>query len=146
MHEALWRRHPDLWASGQWTLLHDNARPHAALNINRFLAKYYVTVLQHPLYSPDPSPFEFFCLHNWKSVKRMVTWEYEGYSGGCNNGAGSHSKRGIHQLLPGLVETLATVHWLHRGLFWRGWEPLVNRMNFVFFTDPVSELYGQRLY
>jgi len=25
MREALRRRHPDLWASGQWTLLHDEA-------------------------------------------------------------------------------------------------------------------------
>jgi hypothetical protein len=29
---------------------------------------------------------------------------------------------------------------------WTGQEPLVNKLNFVFFTDSVSELYGQTLY
>jgi hypothetical protein len=29
---------------------------------------------------------------------------------------------------------------------WTGQEPLVNKVNFVFLTDSVSELYGQRLY
>jgi hypothetical protein len=47
MREALRRHCPDLWASGQWTLLHDNARPHTAQNVNRFLTK-HVTVLQQP--------------------------------------------------------------------------------------------------
>jgi hypothetical protein len=27
---------------------------------------------------------------------------------------------------------------------WRGQEPLVNKLNLVFFTDSVSELYGKR--
>jgi hypothetical protein len=50
------------------------------------------------------------------------------------------------RLLPGFAETLATVYWLRCGLFWRGQEPLVNKLNFVFFTDSVSELYGQTVY
>jgi hypothetical protein len=49
-------------------------------------------------------------------------------------------------LLLGLAETLETVYWLQWGLLWRGQEPLVNKLNFVFFTDSVSELYGQRFY
>ena len=60
MREALGRRRPDLWASGQWTLLHDNARPHTALSVSRFLTKHNVTVLPHPPYSPDLSPCDFF--------------------------------------------------------------------------------------
>ena len=44
MREALRRRRPDLWAFGQWTLLHDNARPHTALSVSRFLTKSNVTV------------------------------------------------------------------------------------------------------
>jgi hypothetical protein len=34
---------------------------------------------------------------------------------------------------------------LRWGLLWRGQEPLVNSLNSVFFTDSVSELYGQRV-
>ena len=33
MREAHWCHLPDLWASGQWTLLHDNVRPHTALSV-----------------------------------------------------------------------------------------------------------------
>jgi hypothetical protein len=36
--------------------------------------------------------------------------------------------------------------WLRRELLRRGQEPLVVRLNFVFFTDWVSELYGQRMH
>jgi hypothetical protein len=41
---------------------------------------------------------------------------------------------------------LATVYWLRRELLRRGQEALVVRLNFVFFTDSVAELYGQRMY
>jgi hypothetical protein len=81
-----------------------------------------------------------------KKAKRTVTWEYRGNSCGCDDGAHRHSKRGIHQLLSGLTETLATVYWLWRELLRRGQEALVVRLNFVFFTASVSELYGQRMY
>jgi hypothetical protein len=65
---------------------------------------------------------------------------------GYDDGAHRHSERGIHQLLSGLAETLATVSWLQRELLRRGQEALVVRLNFVFCTDSVSELYGQRMY
>lgn len=100
MLEALQHRRPDLWASGQWTLLHDNARPHTAISVSRFLTKQNITVLQYPLYSLDLS-LCFFCFHNWKNAKWTATWEYWGYSSCCDDGAHSHSERGIQQLLPG---------------------------------------------
>jgi hypothetical protein len=38
------------------------------------------------------------------------------------------------------------MYWLQWGLLWRGQESLINKLNFVFFfTNSVSELYGQRL-
>jgi len=55
MREALRRHRPELWASGQWTLLHDNARPHTALSDSRFLTKHNVTVLSHPRYISNVS-------------------------------------------------------------------------------------------
>jgi hypothetical protein len=101
----------------------------------------------HPPYSPDLSPRDFFSVSTTeKKAKRTATWEYRGYSSGCVDGAHRHSERGIHQLLSGLAETLATVYWLRRELLRRGQEALVVRLNFVFFTDSVSELYGQRMY
>ena len=55
MREALRRCRPELWTSGQWTLLHDNARPHTALSVSRFLTKHNVTVLPHPPYISNVS-------------------------------------------------------------------------------------------
>jgi hypothetical protein len=65
---------------------------------------------------------------------------------GCDDGTHRHSERGIHQLLSGLAEMLATVYLLRRELLRRGQEALFVGLNFVFFTDSVSELYGQRMY
>jgi len=45
MRDALRRRRPDLWTSGQWTLLHENAIPHTALSVSRILTKHNITVL-----------------------------------------------------------------------------------------------------
>jgi hypothetical protein len=70
IREALRHRRPDLWASGQWTLLHDNARPHTAVSVNRFLAKHNTTVLQHPLYYPNLSPRELFLFPQLKKTPK----------------------------------------------------------------------------
>jgi hypothetical protein len=77
-----------------------------------------------------------------EAKRRMAV---NGYSTCCGDGAHRHSERGIHQLLSGHAETLATVYWLRRELLRRGQKSLVVRLNFVFFTDSVSELYGQRM-
>jgi hypothetical protein len=42
--------------------------------------------------------------------ENLATREYRGYSSGYDDGAHRHSERGIHQLLSGLAETLATVY------------------------------------
>jgi hypothetical protein len=87
-----------------------------------------ITVFQNP-HPPLASLHVIsFCFRNWKKdTKRMVIWEYRGYWSGCDNGAHSHTERGIHQLLPGLAKTLATVYWLRRELLWWGQEPLVHK-------------------
>ncbi|GBO32946.1 hypothetical protein AVEN_70508-1 [Araneus ventricosus] len=52
---------------GDWTLLHDNARPHTAFLVKRFLAKKGVACLNHPPYSPNLSPPDFFLFPKLKS-------------------------------------------------------------------------------
>ena len=42
-------------------LWQDNAPAHNALSIRQFLAERNVTVLDHPPYSPDLAPCDFFC-------------------------------------------------------------------------------------
>ena len=48
------RRNRQLW------LLHDNARPHVASVVKTFLADANVSVIDHPPYSPDLSPCDYF--------------------------------------------------------------------------------------
>ena len=47
-------------------LLHDNAPAHCAICV-QFLAQSGVTVLDHPTYSPDLAPADFFLLPRLKS-------------------------------------------------------------------------------
>ena len=54
------RVRPDLYASGDWFLLHDNAPSHTAIVATQFPAKNRVTVINHPPYSPDLAPADYF--------------------------------------------------------------------------------------
>ncbi|KAJ8938423.1 hypothetical protein NQ318_011862 [Aromia moschata] len=45
------RRRPDLWKTKSWKIHQDNA--HSALSVKAFFAKYGITVLEPPPYSPD---------------------------------------------------------------------------------------------
>ena len=53
--------------SGDWFLLHDNAPSHSATIVKLFLAQRKVTVLDHPLYSPDLAPAGYFLFPKVKS-------------------------------------------------------------------------------
>ncbi|GBN95730.1 hypothetical protein AVEN_220804-1 [Araneus ventricosus] len=41
-------------------LLHDNAPPHRALVVEKYLARHSVTTLEHPPYSPDLAPADSY--------------------------------------------------------------------------------------
>lgn len=62
--ERLWKRirrvRPEYSAPGSWFLLHDNAPVHRAVAVQEFLARKQVCVLNHPPYSPDLSPCDYF--------------------------------------------------------------------------------------
>ena len=54
--------HPD------WTLMHDNARPHVARIYQQLLADNNIRVLDWPPYSPDMNPIE----HVWDMLSRQM--------------------------------------------------------------------------
>ncbi|XP_043285125.1 histone-lysine N-methyltransferase SETMAR-like [Venturia canescens] len=54
------RIRPELYSSGDWFLLHDNAPSHSSILVSEFLTKKSVTVIRHPPYSPDLAPADFF--------------------------------------------------------------------------------------
>ena len=61
------RVRPGLCESGNWFLLHDNAPSHNATIFKQFLAQRKVTVLDHPPYSPDLAPADYFLSPKVKS-------------------------------------------------------------------------------
>ena len=52
--------------SSEWFLLHDNAPPHNAAIVKKFLANRNVAVLHHPPYSPNLAPADYFLFPKFK--------------------------------------------------------------------------------
>jgi len=58
---------PGMCESGDWFLLHDNARSHNTTIVKQFLAQRKVTVLNHPPYSADLASTDYFLFPKVKS-------------------------------------------------------------------------------
>jgi hypothetical protein len=56
------------FANNSWILHHNNAPAHMALSVREFLATEQGTVLEHPAYSPDPAPSDFFLFPKIKEI------------------------------------------------------------------------------
>jgi len=67
LREHVTRKQPELWRNG-WILHQDNAPAHNALSVKQFLANKNITVLEHPPYSPDLDPCDFFLFPKIKPV------------------------------------------------------------------------------
>jgi hypothetical protein len=60
LHDAVWRKRPDLCASRNWQLHHDNAPTHSSHLIQSCLAKHSIPVVRQASYSPDMAPCDFW--------------------------------------------------------------------------------------
>ena len=60
LREKVRRKRSDLFASNSWILHHNNAPAHTALSVREFLTTIQITVLEHPAYSRDLAPSDFF--------------------------------------------------------------------------------------
>lgn len=75
LRERVRKRRPDLWKTKSWILHQDNAPAHSALSVKAFLAKYGIAVLEHPPYSPDLAPCDFFLFPKVKSALKGTRFE-----------------------------------------------------------------------
>ena len=66
LREAVRNKRPEMWASGEWMLHHDNAPVHSSLLIRDFCTKNEMTVVPQPPYSPDLAPADFFLFPKMK--------------------------------------------------------------------------------
>lgn len=60
------KKRPDLWSNNSWILHQDNAPAHNALSFKQLLSDKRIIVLEHPPYSTDLNPCDFFMLPNVK--------------------------------------------------------------------------------
>jgi hypothetical protein len=59
LRDAVRRNRPDLWASRNWQLHHDNASAHSSHLTKSFRAKHVIPVVRQAPYSPDMAPCDF---------------------------------------------------------------------------------------
>jgi len=79
LRDCVHRVRPELWEGRRWILQHDNAPAHSALIMREFLVRSYITVLEHPPYSPDLASCDFFLFPKCKLVLRGAAF------GGCDD-------------------------------------------------------------
>lgn len=60
LHDAIRRKRPHFWQTGDWLLHHDNAPAHASNLVQQYLSKHSVVQLRQPPYSPDVAPCDFW--------------------------------------------------------------------------------------
>jgi hypothetical protein len=64
-----------MWKNASWVLHHDSAPAHNALSVKRYLANNSIPVMEHPPYSPDLAPCDFFLFPKFKSVLKGTRLE-----------------------------------------------------------------------
>jgi len=60
LREKVRRKRNEICANNSRILHHDNAPAHTALPVREVLATKQITVLEHPAYSPDLAPSDYF--------------------------------------------------------------------------------------
>jgi len=68
LREKVRRKRPELFSGNSWILHHDNVLVHTALLVREFLATKQITVLEHPAYSPNLAPSDFFLFPKVKEI------------------------------------------------------------------------------
>jgi len=68
LREKVRQKRPELFGNNSWILHHDNAPAHTTLSVREFLATKQITVLEHPAYSPDLAPSDFFLFLKIKEI------------------------------------------------------------------------------
>jgi len=73
LRNGIRRVRPGMCESGDWLILHNNAPSHNATIVKQFLAQRKVTVLDHPPYSPDLAPANYFLSRKLNPTRRGVS-------------------------------------------------------------------------
>lgn len=73
--ESIHKKRPDLWASNNWILHHNNTPTHTACIIRDFFTKHGTTVIAQAPYSADMAPCDFFLFPKLKLPLRGTRFD-----------------------------------------------------------------------
>lgn len=73
--ESLLQIRPEYRAPGSWLLLLDDTPTRKTVAVRKFLAKKQIPVIQHPAYSPDLSPCNYYLFPKIKSTIKGAMYE-----------------------------------------------------------------------
>ena len=105
------RKRRELWASNTWILHHDNAPAHAALSVRQFLATKQVTILDHPPYSPDLAPCDYFLFLKLKGTIKGTRFEgVEDIKSNVTSFLKRITKEDFGRMFPGVEKADGEVH------------------------------------
>lgn len=68
LKDSVRRKRPERYRANSWRLHHDNAPAHRAQKTKEWLTKNGVVVVEHPPYSPDLAPNDFYLFPKTKST------------------------------------------------------------------------------
>ena len=112
VNEAIQQKRPD--KQGQVILLHDNAKPHVARTLKAALQEFDWEILQHPPYSPDLAPTDYYTFRTLSNEMRSVTFDID---------------KGLENWLNNFFESRSSDFWQN------GINKLVNRWEQIVNTD-----------
>lgn len=75
LKDSVRRKRPERYRANSWRLHHDNAPAHTALKTREWLTKNGVFVIEHPAYSPDLAPNDFYLFPKTKSSLKGQRFE-----------------------------------------------------------------------
>jgi len=75
LREIVRRKWPEIFANNSRILHPDNAPAHTALSVREVLATKQITVLEHPAYSPDLAPSDFFLFLKLKEILKGMCFD-----------------------------------------------------------------------
>lgn len=67
LREAIRRKRFDRWRNRDWLLQHNNAPAHRARIVTQFLENTQTNVIEHPPYSPDLAPSDYWLFNRLKT-------------------------------------------------------------------------------
>jgi len=124
---GIWRKRPGLWPD-KWILHHDNAPAHDALRVRELLAKNSITKMDHPPYSPDLAPYDFWLFPKLKNaLKRQRFADLSDIQRNVKMLLRDIPGNVFSRLFPAVAPSSHEVHGFTRRVFRRRQQPLVHR-------------------